>query len=530
MEKRTPINAREGVTREAAFDNMQRLLARRAERDGDAKKDEEVRGGIGATPAASFEETAAARSFEAGKEAARRLKAKKEDEAEAAAEKETDGAERKGDERGGRREGGRGNRRGGRGRGRGRARGRARRDRRGTPDRDDRDARRDAEEPGPGGGCARALASVAGPSDSAADSGDSGSSPAASAESIREALNEGLALLRRARDAARDAGDSPAAMVDADDELAAAVTALRRASALADSAAGESPGGESPGGESPAGGSSSSSSPAAAAAAGNLANALLARGRLQRRLANAAAREEARARSAGIRAGVEGAVDFHAELAEEFLVLAGRSFRRALVAADGPGIEPASSPGATRALTGWGAALALRGRMVFEAGDPESSAEAAALALAASEKYRAALETPFATDPSSGFDGAQRAGTLMDWGDALRLAGDATRDAEGGFGRSGDGSGDGPEVLPEDWNFSSRRRGSSRRRRVSTRPGAAPRRIGWRRRARMRCTRRVGTAGMGTTGGTAGGRERGAGILRRRLSHPTSRGGEVLFA
>ena len=220
-------------------------------------------------------------------------------------------------------------------------------------------------------------------------------------------------------------------MVDADDELAAAVTALRRASTLADSAAGESPGGESPGGESPAG-SSSSSSPAAAAAAGNLANALLARGRLQRRLANAAAREEARARRAGIRAGVEGASDFHTELAEEFLVLAGRSFRAALVAADGPGFEPATSPGATRALTGWGAALALRGRMVFEAGDPESSAEAAALALAASEKYRAALETPFATDPSSPFDGAQRAGTLMDWGDALRLAGEATRDAEGG--------------------------------------------------------------------------------------------------
>ena len=136
-------------------------------------------------------------------------------------------------------------------------------------------------------------------------------------------------------------------MVDADDELAAAVTALRRASALADAAAGESPGGESPGGESssPGGSSRSSSSPAAAAAAGNLANALLARGRLQRRLANAAAREEARARSAGIRAGVEGAVDFHAELAEEFLVLAGRSFRRALVAADGPGIEPASVTG-----------------------------------------------------------------------------------------------------------------------------------------------------------------------------------------
>ena len=279
----------------------------------------------------------------------------------------------------------------------------------------------------------RALASVAAPSDSA----DPGSSQAASAESIREALDDGLALLRRARDAARDAGDSPAAMVDADAELAAAVTALRRASALADSAAGESPGGESPGGESPG---DSSSSPAAAAAAGNLANALLARGRLQRRLANAAAREEARARNAGIRAGVEGAADYHAELADEFLVLAGRSFRRALVeCSNAPGIEPATSPGATRALTGWGAALALRGRTVFEAGDPESSTEATALAQAAAEKYRAALETPFATDPSSTFDDARRAGTLMDWGDALRLAGDATRAAEGGFVRSATG-------------------------------------------------------------------------------------------
>jgi len=427
----TPINAREGVTREAAFDNMQRLLARRAERDGDAKKDEEVRGGIGAPPAtASFEETAAARSFEAGKEAARRLKAKKEDEAEAAAEEVTDGGERKGDDV---------------------AKGAVAEDDAGgidgEPEAEAELAETAAEPPtgttetraetpmslGQAEAARRALASVAGPSDSAADSDDSGSSPAASAESVRRALNDGLALLRRARDAARDAGDSPAAMVDADDELAAAVTALRRASALADAAAaGESPPGESPAGESPGGSSSSSSPAAAAAAAGNLANALLARGRLQRRLANAAAREEARARRAGIRAGVEGASDFHAELAEEFLVLAGRSFRAALVAADGPGIEPATSPGATRALTGWGAALALRGRMVFEAGDPESSAEAAALALAASEKYRAALETPFATDPSSTFDGAQRAGTLMDWGDALRLAGEATRDAEGG--------------------------------------------------------------------------------------------------
>ena len=174
------------------------------------------------------------------------------------------------------------------------------------------------------------------------------------------------------------------------------------------------------------------------AAAGNLANALLARGRLQRRLANAAAREEQRAARSGIRAGVDGACDFHTELAEEFLVMAGRSFRRALVTSDGPGIEPATSPGATRALTGWGAALALRGRMVFEAGDPESSAEAAALALAASEKYRAALNTPFAREetapengsPGPSFDASQRAGTLMDWGDALRLAGEATRDAE----------------------------------------------------------------------------------------------------
>ena len=168
-------------------------------------------------------------------------------------------------------------------------------------------------------------------------------------------------------------------MVDADDELAAAVTALQAASSAADAFASVDDSGaeEDSEDDSPTARiDAAAATAAAAAAAGNLANALLARGRLQRRLANAAAREEQRAARSGIRAGVDGACDFHTELAEEFLVMAGRSFRRALVTSDGPGIEPATSPGATRALTGWGAALALRGRMVFEAGDPESSAEA----------------------------------------------------------------------------------------------------------------------------------------------------------
>ena len=65
-------------------------------------------------------------------------------------------------------------------------------------------------------------------------------------------------------------------------------------------------------------------------------------------------------------------------LAEEFLVRAGRGFRRAEDdAADAAG----RTEGAARALVGWGAALALRGRLARETGggDGAGAAEAAAL-------------------------------------------------------------------------------------------------------------------------------------------------------
>ena len=48
---------------------------------------------------------------------------------------------------------------------------------------------------------------------------------------MRELLEHGLATLRRGRDAARDAGTDPAAMVLADDLLNAAVAELDRATA-----------------------------------------------------------------------------------------------------------------------------------------------------------------------------------------------------------------------------------------------------------------------------------------------------------
>jgi len=187
-------------------------------------------------------------------------------------------------------------------------------------------------------------------------------------------------------------------------------------------------------------------------------------------------------------------------------VLAGRSFRRALTAASAMGPDRGGDRGVTRALTGWGAALALRARMAsgafytpvpirprlrgerrslrtfpgaslrppsllisardaFElqlmtplnstptslcmeqpsdaagfdgigAGSPGFAAEAAALAAAASEKYRAALQSPFVVD--GGMSATARAAVFMDWGDALRLAA-ASAEASGGGGGSGGG-------------------------------------------------------------------------------------------
>ena len=123
-------------------------------------------------------------------------------------------------------------------------------------------------------------------------------------------------------------------------------------------------------------------------------------------------------------------------------MLAGRSFRRALTAASAMGPDRGGDRGVTRALTGWGAALALRARMAsdaagfdgFGAGSPGFAAEAAALAAAASEKYRAALQSPFVVD--GGMSATARAAVFMDWGDALRLAA-ASAEASGGGGGGG---------------------------------------------------------------------------------------------
>ena len=80
--------------------------------------------------------------------------------------------------------------------------------------------------------------------------------------------------------------------------------------------------------------------------------------------------------------------------------------------------------------------------MVREAG--AGAAESAALlAAAASEKYRAALETRHAS--SDACTPASRAVVFMDWGDALRLAAESSAEAAAASGLSGDGG-----VTPEE--------------------------------------------------------------------------------
>ena len=252
-------------------------------------------------------------------------------------------------------------------------------------------------------------------------------------------------------------------MLDADENLAAAVQDLERAEAIADAAAkGEAREGEerqrreSLEERQQSRESSVSALSATAAASGNLANALLARGRLRRRLFAAATAEAARANAAGLRAGTDGAAAFHAEAAEEFLVRAGRGFRRARTAAEAAG----RAEGAARALVGWGAALALRGRLARETGggDGAGAVEAAALAAAASEKYRVALEPDSDSASASGsapdsdsdsdsgsrdsgserrMSAAARAGAYLDWGDALRLAAEASAEAARASARGG---------------------------------------------------------------------------------------------
>ena len=305
----------------------------------------------------------------------------------------------------------------------------------------------------PPGDAASSVSSLAVSSDASTD-----------ASAVREALDRGLASLRRARAAARDAGNDPARMLDADENLAAAVQDLERAEAIADAAAkGEAREGEerqrreSLEERQLSRESSISALSATAAASGNLANALLARGRLRRRLFAAATAEAARANAAGLRAGTDGAAAFHAEAAEEFLVRAGRGrhVRHPHAAEPRPRAE-----GAARALVGWGAALALRGRLARETGggDGAGAVEAAALAAAASEKYRVALEPDSALQIGVGIalpplegagiarlglgrlrtpGAAARAGAYLDWGDALRLAAEASAEAARASARGG---------------------------------------------------------------------------------------------
>ncbi len=292
--------------------------------------------------------------------------------------------------------------------------------------------------------------------------------------SARARLDEGLTSLRAARLAARDAGSNPTRMLEADADAAAAVANLEAAAEAFDRLASDA------NDAGPNENDERTIFAGAAAARGNLGNALLARGRLQVRLSSMAASQERRASLAGVRAGAEGAAAFHAEIAEECLVLAGRAFRKTLASRDPfKGSERDSdldserempkrnaekrSAGAARALTGWGAALALRGDAALASASRRrdaslasrtrenknennvtdadvayavSASEAAALAAAASEKYRAALELDASSDSDSENDESRfvftaetRARAFTDWGDALRLAARAAASA-----------------------------------------------------------------------------------------------------
>ncbi len=136
--------------------------------------------------------------------------------------------------------------------------------------------------------------------------------------------------------------------------------------------------------------------PDSAAAAGNCGNALLARAQLL--LDTSATLDSAEAAAASL-------AD-----AEELAVQAGRRFRAAL----------AASPGDARALVAWGAALALRGRLMAtaaddsETGDAESDADA--MRADAERLYGAAAEKFAAA--AAGSPGSAK-GALAGWGEAL---------------------------------------------------------------------------------------------------------------
>ena len=171
------------------------------------------------------------------------------------------------------------------------------------------------------------------PSTSPPDVG-AASDPAAS-------LRAGLEALRAGRAAAATGGP-------ADDFFASAHELFSRAAAIADAEGGGK---------------------ASASAHGNCGNALLERARLV--LGQAAP---------GGEKGAPAADD--TSRAEEWLVLAGRSFRSALQASPGEGRG--------RALQQWGTALALRGRMLAA----DTPTDGAQLFAAAAEKFSAAAALP----------------------------------------------------------------------------------------------------------------------------------------
>jgi tetratricopeptide (TPR) repeat protein len=248
----------------------------------------------------------------------------------------------------------------------------------------------------------------------------------------RGLLKEGLAKLRVARHSANEADGVPQSMLVADNEMNDAIDLL---SAAADGFE-ELVEGET---DLTLGDDSSS---LCAAARGNLGNALLSRGRLQLRLSKLAYAQERNARANGVRAGADGAAQFHEETAEECFVLAGRAFKASLNLSGGPG----NGSGSSRALCGWGSALALRGQMAYQT---SALVSAAALACAACEKYRSALELDaddtgvqsvesvntstggYVTtrEATSSFTVQSKAAAFLDWGDALQLAAKASSKA-----------------------------------------------------------------------------------------------------
>ena len=295
-------------------------------------------------------------------------------------------------------------------------------------------------------------------------------------DSARARLDEGLASLRAARLAARDAGSNPTRMLEADADAAAAVANLEAAAEAFDRLANDA----NDAGPNDAGPNEKDFPTifaGAGAARGNLGNALLARGRLHVRLSSMAASQERRASLAGVRAGAEGAAAFRRDRrgvprARRPRVPKGarvaRSFQKIWRFGFGFGFGtrlekmPKRGAGAARAHrlgrgagaprrrgVGVGGAAARRvsrreRAKTFQTFQTPTSRSRfrrrrRRLAAAASEKYRAALELETNSDSDSDddeksrhfsiFTAETRARAFTDWGDALRLAARAAASA-----------------------------------------------------------------------------------------------------